>query len=139
MLPGIGHFTILDPGDVTPEDAGNNFFFDGPSSVGKKRAEEGVRLLRELNDGVEGVARVGKVEEFLGDEEGEGWLKGFSLIIAHNLETSTLDRLAGLLWEADMSPILVTVDSTGFLAEFSIQFHEHDSKRPLRLSLSERR
>lgn len=56
VLPGVGHFTILDSAKVTPEDAGNNFFLEGQSSIGKSRAQEAVRLLRELNDSVEGVA-----------------------------------------------------------------------------------
>lgn len=56
VLPGVGHFTILDPDNVTPEDAGNNFFLEGLESVGKSRANEAVRLLNELNDGVEGAA-----------------------------------------------------------------------------------
>ena len=46
----------MDAQDVTPEDAGNNFFLDGMNSVGKNRAEEAVKYLSELNDGVEGVA-----------------------------------------------------------------------------------
>lgn len=56
VLPGIGHFTLLDPHSVSPSDAGNNFFLEGPDSIGKKRAEEAVRLLVEMNEGVEGVA-----------------------------------------------------------------------------------
>lgn len=56
VLPGVGHFTILDSETVTPEDAGNNFFLEGLKSVGKSRAEEAVRLLGELNDDVEGKA-----------------------------------------------------------------------------------
>ena len=59
VLPGIGHFTILDPELVTPEDAGNNFFLEGMDSVGKSRAEEAVRLLREMNDSVSGEANTG--------------------------------------------------------------------------------
>jgi NEDD8-activating enzyme E1 regulatory subunit len=56
VLPGVGHFTLLDPENVTPEDAGNNFFLESLKSVGKSRAEEAVRLLGELNDGVEAKA-----------------------------------------------------------------------------------
>ena len=56
VLPGIGHFTILDPEIVKPEDAGNNFFLEGHESIGKSRAQEAVRLLRELNEGVDGLA-----------------------------------------------------------------------------------
>ena len=54
VLPGVGHFTILDPDLVSQEDAGNNFFFEGLDSVDKSRAREAVRLLLELNDSVEG-------------------------------------------------------------------------------------
>jgi hypothetical protein len=52
---GIGHFTILDSQNVSPEDAGNNFFLH-QSSIGKSRAKESVQHLSELNDAVEAVA-----------------------------------------------------------------------------------
>jgi hypothetical protein len=126
VLPGIGHYTILDPGHVSPEDAGNNFFFEGPSSIGKSRAEEAVRLLNELNDGVQGSANTANLGDLL--ENDPGYLTSFTLVVAHNLKTDLLEKLAKLLWEAPSRPILVTVDSAGFVAEFSIQFHEHDSK-----------
>lgn len=58
VLPGIGHFTILDPELATHEDVGNNFFLEGLQSLGKPRAEEAVRLLCELNDSVEGKANL---------------------------------------------------------------------------------
>lgn len=56
VLPGVGNFTILDSGKATAEDVGNNFFLDGPDSIGKYRAEEAVRLLKELNENVSGTA-----------------------------------------------------------------------------------
>lgn len=58
VLPGIGHFTILDSALVSNEDAGNNFFLEGPESIGKPRASEAVRLLRELNDSVDGAVEL---------------------------------------------------------------------------------
>ncbi|TFK34707.1 hypothetical protein BDQ12DRAFT_689426 [Crucibulum laeve] len=126
VLPGIGHFTILDDATATPEDAGNNFFLEGPSSIGKKRAEEAVRLLGELNDGVDGKADARNVEEVLAKGvEGEEWLKAHTLVIAHNLQQSTLDQLSDVLWKDEDAPPLVVVRSAGFLAEFYIQFHEH--------------
>ncbi|KAJ3512655.1 hypothetical protein NLJ89_g3399 [Agrocybe chaxingu] len=123
VLPGIGHFTILDPRKVTPEDSGNNFFLEGPSSIGKSRAEEAVRLLCELNDGVEGKADLRSLEEVLDNDK--EWLTEFSLVIAHNLEGGLLDRLSKLLWEDESHPTLAIVRSSGFLAEFYIQYHEH--------------
>jgi amyloid beta precursor protein binding protein 1 len=89
VLPGIGHFTILDAESVTPEDAGNNFFLEGPSSIGKSRAQEAVRLLSELNDGVEGKADVSNLSELL--ESNPSYLTSFSVVIAHNLETKSLE------------------------------------------------
>ncbi|EAU87007.2 ubiquitin activating enzyme [Coprinopsis cinerea okayama7 len=128
VLPGIGAFTILDKAITTPSDAGNNFFLEGLESVGKPRAQEAVRLLLELNDGVKGHSIVDKdIKDVLSKEmvEEEEWLKGFSLIIAHNLEKTALDRLSALLWADVKSPPLAIVRSAGFLAEVFIQFHEH--------------
>ena len=58
VLPGVGHFTILDPEKVSEVDAGNNFFFEGAESIGKNRAEEATRLLLEMNESVDGTADV---------------------------------------------------------------------------------
>ena len=66
VLPGIGHFTIVDHATVTPADAGNNFFLNGHSSIGKSRAEEAVTLLNELNDSVKGEADTRSLEDVLG-------------------------------------------------------------------------
>ncbi|KAH9476223.1 NEDD8-activating enzyme E1 regulatory subunit [Psilocybe cubensis] len=125
VLPGVGHFTILDPLPVTPEDAGNNFFLDGLNSVGKSRAEEGVRLLLEMNDGVDGKADTRSLEEVLDTPGGKEWLGEFTLVIAVNLEKGPLERLAAVLWEEESFPPLVVVRPAGFLAEFYIQYHEH--------------
>ncbi|THV05133.1 hypothetical protein K435DRAFT_745970 [Dendrothele bispora CBS 962.96] len=123
VLPGVGHFTILDHTEVTPEDAGNNFFLEGPSSIGKSRAEEAVRLLCELNEGVVGKADTGNVAEIL--DKNPSYFESFSLVIAHNLHPVLLDKLSTLLWSDPTYPILAVVNSAGFLAEFSLQFHEH--------------
>lgn len=53
VLPGIGGFTIVDPAPVTESDLGVNFFLE-EESLGKSRAEETCRLLRELNPDVQG-------------------------------------------------------------------------------------
>ena len=126
VLPGIGKFTILDPSNVTPEDAGNNFFLEGPSSIGKSRAEEAVRLLGELNEGVVGKADVRNLGDIF-DKDRE-WFGKFTIVIAHNLEEVSLQRLSRLLWEDHTYPPLLVVRSAGFLAEFYLQFHVHDSE-----------
>ncbi|KAH9916765.1 uncharacterized protein BXZ73DRAFT_53641 [Epithele typhae] len=125
VLPGIGHFTILDPSVTTPADAGNNFFLNARESIGKPRAQEAVPLLRELNDSVQGEAVLKDVSELLDTDDGKQWLTGFSLVITHNLASEPLHRLADLLWYTPNGPPLITVRSAGFLAEFHLQYHEH--------------
>ncbi|KAK7062777.1 hypothetical protein VNI00_000266 [Paramarasmius palmivorus] len=127
VLPGIGHFTILDHTVASGSDAGNNFFLDGPASIGKPRAEEAVRLLLELNEGVDGKADLRDVNEILESEEGRQWVKGFTLVIAVNVDPVLVDKLGALLWgdeEGKDIPLMV-VNSAGFLAEFYIQYREH--------------
>ncbi|EGN97124.1 hypothetical protein SERLA73DRAFT_92105 [Serpula lacrymans var. lacrymans S7.3] len=124
VLPGIGHFTILDHASVSHSDAGNNFFLEGFKSIGKSRAEEAVRLLSELNDGVEGKADTRTLESIL-DTQPE-WFATFTLVITHNLEQTILEKLSSLLWSDDTYPPLAVIRSAGFLAEFFIQFHEHN-------------
>ncbi|TFY68145.1 hypothetical protein EVG20_g3676 [Dentipellis fragilis] len=124
VLPGIGHFTLLDPTITTARDAGNNFFLAGPDSIGKHRAQEAVPLLGELNDGVEGTADVRSVHDVL--ESDPAYFKSFSLVISHNLDSPTVEKLSRLLWTDPLSPPLIVVRSAGFLADFYIQFHEHD-------------
>ncbi|KAH9855531.1 hypothetical protein C2E23DRAFT_723950 [Lenzites betulinus] len=125
VLPGIGHFSILDAAITTPADAGNNFFLNARESIGKPRAQEAVPLLRELNESVEGKAVLNDIKETLATEEGREWISTFSIIIAHNLDKPTLEELSTLLWTNPAGPPLIAVRSAGFLAEFHIQYHEH--------------
>jgi amyloid beta precursor protein binding protein 1 len=111
---------------VSPADAGNNFFFEGPSSIGKNRAEEAVRLLKELNDAVDGTADTRSLESVISSEEGKKWLKSFTLVIVHNLEKKQLEELSALLWEDEAAPPLLVIRSAGFIAEFYIQYHKHE-------------
>jgi amyloid beta precursor protein binding protein 1 len=126
VLPGIGHFTILDSAIVSPEDAGNNFFLEGPESIGKSRALEAVRLLGELNDGVEGKGDTSSLEDILRVDP--AYLTSFSLVIAHNIEDRLLEPLSDLLWSDPSNPPLIVVRSAGFIGQFFIQFHEHASE-----------
>jgi NEDD8-activating enzyme E1 regulatory subunit len=125
VLPGIGHFTLLDHAVVSPADAGNNFFLEGPTSIGRNRAEEAVRLLAELNDSVDARADTRDIADVLASDP--SYFSDFSLIITHNLPAVLLTRLAELLWRSPSSAPLISVRSAGFLAEFFVQFHFHES------------
>ena len=121
----------MDATITSPADAGNNFFLNARDSIGKPRAQEAVPLLRELNESVQGEAVLKDVKELLETEQGKDWLIGFTIVIAHNLEKDTLEKLASLLWSQPDGPPLVSVRSAGFLAEFHIQYHEHCGQSPL--------
>jgi len=125
VLPGVGHFTLLDHAAVSPADAGNNFFLHGPTSIGRNRAEEAVRFLAELNDSVDARADTRDVADVLASDP--SYFSGFSLIIAHNLAPVLLTRLADLLWRSPSCVPLIPVRSAGFLADFFVQFHTHES------------
>ncbi|KAG8730703.1 hypothetical protein FRC12_020120, partial [Ceratobasidium sp. 428] len=122
VLPGVGHFTIMDHRKVSPEDVGNNFFLE-TGSIGKPRAEEAVRLLLELNDSVEGVANTSNIEDVLVNDP--AYILSFTLIIAHNLAEGPLRKLSSLLWSNPTHPPLIISRNAGFLADFTIQIHEH--------------
>jgi len=55
ILPGVGHFTIIDEAEVTEKDLGVNFFLE-EESLGKSRAGETCKYLQELNPEVNGTA-----------------------------------------------------------------------------------
>jgi NEDD8-activating enzyme E1 regulatory subunit len=139
VLPGIGHFTILDPNITTPEDVGNNFFLE-VDSVGKQKAVEAARLLSELNDSVKSAAEIAvglewwscvrtylTVMQDIADilEKRPEWLSNYTLVITHNLPRKVVDKLATYLWSDRSLPALIVVKTAGFLAEFFIQCHEH--------------
>lgn len=132
VLPGIGHFTLLDHRDVSPADVGNNFFFEGETSIGRNRAEEAVRLLKELNDSVDARADTSDVAQVLASNP--SYFFDFSLIITHNLPVVHLTKLADILWDKPFAaPSLIPVRSAGFLAEFYVQFHTHEGASPFYL------
>ncbi|EKV15812.1 Ubiquitin-like activating enzyme (UlaA), putative [Penicillium digitatum] len=116
VLPGIGGFTIVDPAIVTESDLGVNFFLE-EESLGKSRAEETCRLLKELNPDVEGQYYLKRVEELLMDPE---FLPQHKLVIISGpMRRSTL---VPLIQEARQLGIPVLyLHSIGFFSTFSVQ------------------
>ncbi|KAG8903932.1 hypothetical protein FRB99_002536 [Tulasnella sp. 403] len=131
VLPGIGAFTILDDGLVEGKDLGANFFFE-TESLGKNRAEEAVKFLGELNDSVGAHAETRSLDKILNEDP--AYFHKFSMVIAPNVPHKTLHRISKLLWDPEASgiaaslskpPPLVIVRTSGFLADFAIQFKDH--------------
>jgi NEDD8-activating enzyme E1 regulatory subunit len=84
-----------------------------------------VRLLAELNDSVDARADTRDIADVLASDP--SYFSDFSLIITHNLPPVLLTRLSELLWKDPCSAPLIPVRSAGFLADFFVQFHSHES------------
>ncbi|KAJ5894783.1 hypothetical protein N7495_006474 [Penicillium taxi] len=134
VLPGIGGFTIVDPATVTEADLGVNFFLE-EESLGKSRADETCRLLKELNPDVQGYSytkvRVDLshqsensanphqqyIEDLLFDPD---FLPRFHLVIISGpTSSSTMGQLCQSA-KALSIPVLY-LHSVGFCATFSLQ------------------
>ncbi|KAJ5800420.1 uncharacterized protein N7518_002488 [Penicillium psychrosexuale] len=116
VLPGIGGFTIVDPAIVTESDLGVNFFLE-EESLGKSRAEETCRLLKELNPDVEGHYYLKRIEELLVDPD---FLPQHKLVIISGpMRRSTLVPLTQEAKQLGI-PVLY-LHSVGFFATFSVQ------------------
>ncbi|KAL4882619.1 hypothetical protein BJY04DRAFT_186530 [Aspergillus karnatakaensis] len=117
VLPGIGGFTIVDPAVVTEPDLGVNFFLES-ESLGKSRAEESCRLLRELNPDVEGRFFSKPIAEIL--QEDPSFLEQHKLVlISGPVKHSSLQTLCGGAKSLGI-PVLYT-RSVGFYSIFSLQ------------------
>jgi ThiF family len=79
VLGGIASFTVVDHEQVTERDLGNNFFL-GADALGTSRAEACTKLLRELNDSVQGSYSDVNIHELL--KSTTDYFKDFSLVIA---------------------------------------------------------
>ncbi|KAJ5136410.1 hypothetical protein N7448_004964 [Penicillium atrosanguineum] len=110
VLPGIGGFTIVDPATVTEADLGVNFFLE-EESLGKSRAQETCRLLKELNPDVQGSFNSEVHPDFLPQHK--------LVIISGPTKRSSLDPLIQRAQKHGI-PILYT-HSVGFFAIFSLQ------------------
>ncbi|KAJ6164735.1 hypothetical protein N7470_003407 [Penicillium chermesinum] len=116
VLPGVGGFTIVDPETVTEADLGVNFFLE-EVSLGKSRADETCRLLRELNPDVQGYSYSKPISSLLKDDD---FLPRYNLVVISGpTKRSTLDPLIQKCQGLDI-PVLYT-HSVGFTASFSLQ------------------
>ncbi|OJJ77476.1 hypothetical protein ASPBRDRAFT_112110 [Aspergillus brasiliensis CBS 101740] len=116
VLPGIGGFTIVDPALVTEPDLGVNFFLE-EESLGKSRAEETCRLLRELNPDVDGSFYTKSITELLRDPE---FLPQHKLVLVSGpVKRPSLEAICKAAKEFGI-PVIYT-RSVGFYSTFSVQ------------------
>ena len=129
VLPGIGSFTVVDGGDVTERDLGNNFFLE-QASLGKKRAECATELLMELNEHVSGSFVNEDITEVLATRP--DFLASFSLVVATQMKQAALLQVTAAC-AARKLPLLV-VHTYGFLGYLRLDLGEHQARaaRPQR-------
>jgi len=121
VLPGIGHFTIVDGGKVTEADTGNNFFVT-LDSVGKSRAAVVTELLWELNPLVKSGTAVEKDPVALIDNEPD-FFKKFAAVVSTGLTESANRKLGKICYEHNI-PMLV-LKAYGFLGYLRTVYREH--------------
>ncbi len=113
------------------------FSLKGPESIGRPRASEAVRLLRELNDSVVDAAELRvrlhklcettcKFKLVIGKDistalsKGASYFSDFYFVIARNIPYSQLNQLSEIAWsDATLSHLI---------ARFFNEYHEHTSE-----------
>ena len=115
VLPGIGHFTILDPAIVQVEDLGVNFFLD-ETSLGKSRAEQTCNFLKELNPDVAGNFLSESLESFINRHDS---LRPYShILVASPLDPQLLFTISEHA-QRTHTPVCY-LHCVGFYAHFSL-------------------
>jgi amyloid beta precursor protein binding protein 1 len=115
VLPGIGHFTILDPAIVQAEDLGVNFFLD-ETSLGKSRAEQTCNFLKELNPDVEGHFLSEPLESFITRRDS---LRSYShILVASPVDPQVLFTISEHA-QRTHTPVFY-LHCVGFYAHFSL-------------------
>ncbi|KAI9756909.1 MAG: hypothetical protein M4579_003663 [Chaenotheca gracillima] len=117
VLPGIGHYTVIDSEKVTEQDLGVNFFLD-KNSIGESRAKICCELLRELNPDVRGDHTADSLDHHL-NALGSGLLKSATLIILTAPIVSSTTKSISIFAEHNSIPLLF-LHSIGFYSSFSI-------------------
>lgn len=115
ILPGIGHFTILDSTLVSEQDLGVNFFLD-ESTLGTFRAESSRRLLQELNPDVEGHAITEPLQAFVARD---GALDPYTLVLVTAPITPDMLQIISTHCQTHAVPLFY-IHCSGFYSHFSL-------------------
>lgn len=120
VLPGIGHFTVIDAARVEAADLGHNFFLE-EGDLGKCRAEAACRWLLEMNPDVQGTHLERNPAQAI--REGAEFFRPFTLVVACQLSEALSVQLGAFCQELDIP--LVLVGSVGFVGRLRIFVAEH--------------
>lgn len=120
VLPGIGHFSIVDHELVTERDFGNNFFVRR-NDLGQPRAQVTKDLLLELNPDVSGECLVADPSELI--RTNLEYFKQFTLIISTQLSFSDNLQLCSVCAQENIT--LIVARSLGFINYLRVYKREH--------------
>lgn len=138
VLPGIGAFTIVDNNSITSRDLGSNFFLTA-DKLGTSRAVCAAELLSELNTEVHSNVCVETLETVL--DTSLDYFNQFTIVIATELVSEKLVKLATLLWEKNIPLIIArTYGLLGYIRLVTpsheiIESHPDNSFEDLRLDV----
>ena len=121
ILPGIGAFTIVDSNNVGSLDLGCNFFTTS-DELGKPRAMCTANLLSELNTDVNCNVCTESLDAIL--ETSPSYFHQFDLVIATEVASEQLEKLAQLLWEGG-KPLLIA-RSYGLIGYLRLVVRSHE-------------
>jgi amyloid beta precursor protein binding protein 1 len=104
VLPGVGHFTIVDDVVVSHADFGHEFFVTR-QDIGRPKCEVICEMMTEMNPDVKGSFRDQSIDVFVHEEE--ALLKSSQLVIAVDLTVSQAERLSKILETVNVPLILI--------------------------------
>ena len=104
VLPGIGHFTIVDDVEVTHADFGHEFFVTR-QDIGRPKCEVISEMMTEMNPDVRGTFRFQSIDSFVHEEE--AMIKSAQLVIAVDLTVSLAERLCNIVHTVNVPFILI--------------------------------
>ena len=120
VLPGIGHFLIVDDHIVNQRDLGNNFFVDS-ESVGKPQSEVVCQFMMEMNADVKGAALNRAIKDFIDKNEDE--ILKSQLVIASELTNTYAARLSEICKKRNIP--LVLLRQYGMIGYIRLYKHEN--------------
>ncbi|CAJ1390248.1 unnamed protein product [Effrenium voratum] len=120
VLPGVGHFTVVDGSIVEPADLGQNFFLE-EADLGKLRSEAVCRWLLEMNPDVQGTHL--DLDPAKAVAQGKEFFRQFTMVIACQMMECLAIQLGKVCEEIGIPLVLAT--SVGFVGKLRIYASEH--------------
>ncbi|MBW0487074.1 hypothetical protein O181_026789 [Austropuccinia psidii MF-1] len=121
VLAGLSYICLIDPDLVRQSDIGNNFFLD-QSSLGKSRAEECARFLKELNSDVWFQPDEAFLQPGIFDRDLSHGLTQMNVVVGVRLTEQIEELAAEECWYSNVP--FISVQTCGLIASIRMQIRE---------------